>query len=433
VIIEPRYRDWTGEWHDVNPDTLALVRGLVDEHPANADAYAVANASPPDAPRLVVPDERQVGLAVQVYSLWSEGSGGIGDLCDVAQLAEAAGADFLLLSPLHAPAPQLPQDPSPYFPSSRELRNPLHLRVAGVDAPNDPSSPIDRDAVWKAKLAELEREYAYASLVPDIPGFDDWVQQRIDDQLRAAAAAGAGLVHDIAVGFDPKGADAARWKDVLAPGMHIGAPPDEFNRNGQDWGLPPFVPDRLTAVDYLPIATALETAATHAAGIRIDHVMGLFRLFWIPDGASPAEGVYVRYPAAELLDVVAGVSQRYGVFVIGEDLGTVEPGVREALAARGILSYKVLRFEEEPPEAWPRLSVASATTHDLPTLAATGTDVAAVHAQLRGAGSVLVVYTAEDVLRMTEQPNKPGVDDPWNWCRRLPVPVDELARRFAQE
>jgi 4-alpha-glucanotransferase len=302
-----------------------------------------------------------------------------------------------------------------------------------VEDANDPAVPIDRDAVWKAKLAALEREYAYASLGPELPAFDDWVQQRIDAQLHAAATAGAGLVNDIAVGFDPAGADAERWKDVLAPGMHIGAPPDAFNPDGQDWGVPPFVPDRLRAVSYLPIEAPLEAAAAHAAGIRIDHVMGLFRLFWIPEGASPADGVYVRYPAADLLDVVASVSQRFGVFVIGEDLGTVEPGVREALAARGVLSYKVLRFENEPPSKWPRLSVASATTHDLPTLEAIGADVAGVHAQLRTAGSVLAVFTAEDVLRMTEQPNKPGIDDPWNWRRRLPVPVDELARRFSEQ
>ena len=428
MIVEPRYRDGKGEWHDVNPDTLRMVRALVDEHPPNAAAYAVANASPRYARRCVVPLERRVGLAVQVYSLWSDDSAGIGDLRDVAELAGSAGVDFLLLSPLHAPAPGIPQQASPYFPSSRVLRNPLHLRVEGVSLPNDPAMPIDRDAVWKAKTAALEREYAYASLGPDTPPFDAWVQSRIDDQLCETAHAGAGLVHDIAVGFDPAGADAAQWREVIAPGMHVGAPPDEFNRAGQDWGVPPFVPDRLTAVGYRPIEDALDAAARHGVGIRIDHVMGLFRLFWIPDGASPADGVYVRYPAAELLDVVAGVSQRHGVFVIGEDLGAVEDGVRDALAARGILSYKVLRFEQQPPKYWPRLSVASATTHDLPTLASIGASVPGVHTRLRRSGSVLVVFTAEDVLGLTEQPNKPGVDDPWNWRRRLPVAVADLAR-----
>ena len=428
MIIEPGFRDWKGEWRDVNPDTLKLVRDLVDEHPPNAAAYEVANASPPYARRCVVPAERLTGLAVQVYSLWSEHSGGIGDLRDVEELARTSGADFLLLSPLHAPAPGVPQQPSPYFPSSRVLRNPLHLRVEGVQFPNDPAVPIDRDAVWVAKMAALER--AYASLDAPALGFDDWVQARIDEQLRDAAAAGAGLIHDIAVGFDPAGADAATWRDVIADGMHVGAPPDEFNKHGQDWGVPPFVPDRLAAVGYRPIADALAAAAAHGVGVRIDHVMGLFRLFWIPEGATPADGVYVRYPAAELLDLVASVSQAHGVFVIGEDLGTVEPGVREALAARGVLSYKVLRFEEDPPTAWPRLSLAAAATHDLPTIAASRASVAGVHARLRSAASVLVAFTAEDVLHMTEQPNKPGIDDPWNWSRRLPVAVDELARRY---
>jgi 4-alpha-glucanotransferase len=345
-------------------------------------------------------------------------------------LARASGADFLLLSPLHAPAPGIPQQPSPYFPSSRVSRNLLHLRVDGVHLPNDPAVPIDRDAVWRAKVAALAREHAALGGTP--PSFDDWVQARIDEQLRDAARAGAGLVHDIAVGFDPEGSDAARWRDLLADGMHVGAPPDEFNQDGQDWGVPPFVPDRLAAAEYRPIADALDAAAAHGVGIRIDHVKGLFRLFWIPEGATPADGVYVRYPAAELLDLVASVSQRHGVFVIGEDLGTVEPGVREALAARGILSYKVLRFEEDPPAEWPRLSLAAATTHDLPTIAGSRASVTGVHARLREASSVLIAYTAEDVLGMTEQPNKPGIDDPWNWSRRLPVSVTDLAARFAQ-
>ena len=430
MIVEPRYRDWKGDWRDVNPDTLKLVRELVDEHPDNAAAYEIENASPAGCLRCVVPRQRQVGLAVQVYSLWSDGSSGIGDLEDVAELARTCDADFLLLSPLHAPAPGFPQQPSPYFPSSRELRNPLHLRVPGVSLPNDPAVPIDRDAVWDAKKTELEREYAYLSLADDSTPFDEWVQARIDAQLRDAAAAGAGLVHDIAVGFDPAGIDADRWRDLIAPGMSIGAPPDEFNTEGQNWGLPPFVPDRLSAAHHQPIAAALEAAAAHGVGMRIDHVMGLFRLYWVPDGASPADGVYVRYPAAELLDVVATISQRHNVFVVGEDLGTVEPGVREALAARGILSYKVLKFEDEAPSQWPRLSLASATTHDLLTTAAEGQDVAKVHAELLGSNSLLVVFTAEDVLEMTEQPNKPATDDPWNWSRRLPVPVEELARRY---
>ena len=450
MIVEPRYRDGTGTWHAVNPDTLRMARALVDEHPPNAAAYEVANAAPRYARRCVVPLERRVGLAAQVYSLWSDASAGIGDLADVATLASSSGADFLLLSPLHAPSPHLPQEPSPYFPSSRQFRNPLHLRVDGASLANDPAVPIDRDAVWTDKRAALRAEFLafagdpafdaycaaqgddllrYASFVePSMVEFGRWVQWRIDEQLATAAQAGGGLVHDLAVGVDPGGAEAWMWRDLLAPGWHVGAPPDAFNRDGQDWGVPPYVPDRLAAAGYRPFVAALEAAAGHGVGVRIDHVMGLFRLFWIPEGAAPADGVYVRYPAAEMLDLVAEVSQRFGVFVLGEDLGAVEDGVRDALAARGVLAYKVLRFEDDPPARWPRQSLAAATTHDLPTIAGSGGDAAAVHARLRTTGSVLIAFSAEDVLGLVDQPNRPGIADPWNWSRRLPVSVEEPAR-----
>jgi 4-alpha-glucanotransferase len=388
-----------------------MVRALVDEHPPDADAYAVANASPPGCAVCVAPTRRLTGIAVQIYSLWSEQSQGIGDLIDVATLAELSGADVLLLSPLHAPNDGFPQQSSPYFPSSRERRNPLLARVDGVSLPNDPDELIDRDAVWKAKR----------DLVTD---------ELVEQQLRHAANAGAGLIHDIAVGFDPDGYDAHRWRDLIAPGMHIGAPPDALGPQGQNWGVPPFVPHLLTGADFAPIRAALESAAAFGAGVRIDHVMGLFRLFWIPEGAEPADGVYVRYPAAALLDVVAEISQRHNVFVVGEDLGTVEPGVREALHRRQVLSYKVLLFEDDPPEGWPALSLAAATTHDLPTLTGQGMAVDDVHRRLLRAGSSIVVLTAEDLVGAVHQPNEPGTVKPTNWSRRLPVPVREVARAF---
>ncbi len=411
MIVEEGFEDWKGDWVTANPDTVRMVRDLVDTDPPNAAAYEVANASPAGCSTCVVPAKRLTGIAVQVYSLWSEGSQGIGDLVDVAELARRSGADVMLLSPLHRPNDGLPQQASPYFPSSRERRNPLLARVPGVSLPNDPTELIDRDAVWKAKH----------ELVTDA---------LIDEQLRDAATAGAGLIHDIAVGFDPDGYDAHRWRDLIAPGMHIGAPPDALGPHGQNWGVPPFVPHLLVAADYAPIRAALDAAAEFGAGIRIDHVMGLFRLFWIPDGAEPADGVYVRYPAAELLDVVAAVSRRHQVFVVGEDLGTVEPGVREALAARKMMSYKVLSFEEDPPEQWPTLSLAAAETHDLPTLAGRGLSAEKVHARLLRAGSRVVVLTAEDLVGSIHQPNEPGTVKPTNWSRRLPVPVTDLAEAF---
>ncbi|MEY2398031.1 MAG: 4-alpha-glucanotransferase [Actinomycetota bacterium] len=507
MIVEPGFYDWDHVWRDANPETLRMVRDVVDvdDEPS---AYDVANASPAGAARCVVPDQRRDGIAAQVYALWSRDSGGIGDLEDVADLARASGAQLLLLSPLHAPLPGLPQQASPYFPSSRQYRNPLHLRVSGVPATNDPSEIIGRDKVWETKLAALMRQwegfggdprfdayvaregddlvrYATFCALSDFFGrpwsswpsellhpagvgvrafaveraervrFHQWLQWRIDEQLGEAANAGAGLIHDVAVGVDPAGADAWMWQDLFAPGFHIGAPPDEFNQAGQDWGLPPMVPAKLRAAQYRPIQAALAAAARHGAGFRIDHVMGLFRLYWVPDGGSPADGVYVRYPAREMLDMVAGVSQRSGAFAVGEDLGTVEPGVREALAARGILSYKVLWFEDDAPGDWPELSLASVTTHDLPTIAGVwgGTDadpairerlervvgaddlstdevIARVHARLGTAASRAVVVTAEDLIGVTERPNQPGTTERWNWSRRLPVPVEDVAAAY---
>lgn len=207
-----------------------------------------------------------------------------------------------------------------------------------------------------------------------------WLQWQCDQQLAeaqaTARAAGQriGVVHDLAVGVGPHGADAWALQDDLALDMTIGAPPDSFNQRGQVWELPPLRPDRLAATGYAAFRDMLRSVLRHAGGIRIDHAMGLFRLFWVPDGVSPADGTYVRYPAADLLGVLALEAHRAGAVVVAEDLGTVEDGVREELASRGILGSAVLWFERESddsgfrPSATYRADVfASVTTHDLPT------------------------------------------------------------------
>ena len=167
-------------------------------------------------------------------------------------------------------------------------------------------------------------------------------------------------------------------QDLLAHGVRVGAPPDEFNRFGQDWGLPPFVPHALRDAGYAPLARLWGAAMGDGGGLRIDHVMGLFRLFWIPPGGGPSEGAYVRYRGDELLATLAVESVRAGAVVVGEDLGTVEPEVRSALADAGLLSYRLAWFEDGPPEEYPRQALAAVTTHDLPTVAGvwTGDDVA---------------------------------------------------------
>jgi (1->4)-alpha-D-glucan 1-alpha-D-glucosylmutase len=199
------------------------------------------------------------------------------------------------------------------------------------------------------------------------------------DQLAAVAAKARalaiGLYLDVAVGADPAGAEAWRTASLAARDVAIGAPPDEFNPLGQDWGLVPFLPARLRDTGFAPIAAMLRAAMRDAGAVRIDHVMGLVRQFWIPRGAPPAAGAYVRYPRDALFDVVARESVRARCAVVGEDLGTLPQGLPQALAARAILSYRLLYFEREANGAfrrsadYPRDALVAATTHDLATLA----------------------------------------------------------------
>src|SRR5690606_21300188 len=169
------------------------------------------------------------------------------------------------------------------------------------------------------------------------------------------------------------GADCWRNQGLYASGVSIGAPPDDFNHLGQDWGLPPLNPLRLRASGYGAFIGALRENMSWAGALRIDHVMGLMRLFWIPHGRSAAEGAYVLYPFEDLLGIVALESQRNRCLVIGEDLGTVPPEVRAGMQRVGMLSYRVLYFEQDehgfkPPAAYPAAALATVSTHDLPTL-----------------------------------------------------------------
>src|SRR5947207_4078298 len=208
---------------------------------------------------------------------------------------------------------------------------------------------------------------AFGEAHGDRVAFHEWLQWLIDRQLGAAGAELA-LMQDLPIGVDPDGADAWTWQDVLANGASVGAPPDRYVVAGQDWGLPPFVPHRLAGAGYEPFVHTVRAALRHAGGLRLDHVMGLFRLFWVPHGLRPADGAFVRYPADALLGIVALESVRAGAFIVGEDLGTVEEGVRERLAEQAILGYRVVWFEPNPPAHYPALALATVTTHDLPTI-----------------------------------------------------------------
>jgi len=308
----------------------------------------------------------------------------------------------------------------------------------------------------------------YADAHAERIGFHTWVQWLADEQLAKAAAAGPRIIADLPVGFDPGGFDAWDWQAVLAEGVSIGAPPDPFNLGGQNWGLPPFVPQRLREVRLQPFIATVRAALRHVGGLRIDHVLGLFRLWWVPGDGSADQGAYVRYPVDELLAVLAVESVRADAIIIGEDLGTVGPGVRTRLAARGVLSTRLTPFERRSPDAYPRRVLAAITNHDLPTIAGawTGRDVRdqraagidvdarqiawwrnriaslaglpqtariedvvlAAHSTLAASPACLVSATLEDALRVTERPNIPGTgpEQRANWSLALPAPLEQL-------
>lgn len=326
-------------------------------------------------------------------------------------------------------------------------------------------------AGWSHWPEELRRPGSpgvarFATDHADRVAFHEWVQWLLDEQMRRAAAE-LPLVVDVPVGVDRDGADAWAWQDVMALDASIGAPPDRFNVAGQDWGLPPFIPGRLRAAGYEPFVQTLRAALRHAGGLRIDHAMGLFRLWWLPFGEDPRHGAYVRYPSDELLEILTIESGRAGAVVIGEDLGTVAPGIRRELRRRGVLAYRLAYFERRPPARYPRASLAAVGTHDLPTIAGTwlGTDlevqrraglepdtaglallrarlaraagvapsvaldevILAAHRALAASPAAIVVASLEDAARVEERPNLPGtVDQHPNWSIPLPAAIEGL-------
>ena len=335
---------------------------------------------------------------------------------------------------------------------------------------------------------------ARRQLAPRV-AFHSWIQHRCSDQLLgvrdAAHAAGMalGVIHDLAVGVDADGADAWALADVLATGVTVGAPPDNYTPPGQDWGLPPWRPDRLAATGYRALRDMLTAVLAHADGLRIDHVAGLWRLWWIPPGDGPDRGTYVHYDADAMLAVLALAAHQARAIVIGEDLGTVEPEVTQALADNAMLGCAVSWFVRDesapdqlllPPARWPQRAAASISTHDLPTaagflrgdhvraragrgllddvpaelaaaereraelLALLGSEgllppadngsepdeatiIAAMHRLLAATPSRLKLVSPYDVLAEPRQPNLPGtVDEYPNWRIPLPHSLEQL-------
>ena len=587
--VQERWQDALRRWHDVSPETVAVILDAMgtDGHgsPPPGPSLFVRSGRPAsvDGPADLTLEDGEVhrvdgslpaglpfgyhslvrlddglrtdvivspgacplpanapswGWALQLYAVRSAESWGMGDLGDLARLGRWAardlGAGLVLVNPLHAAHPTLPQSTSPYFPSSRRFRNPLYLRVEDVDGAAsldnlgslaaagralNAERHIDRDAVFRLKMEALEAlweafagdrafdtwreaqgdalgDYAAFCVLaeehgpdwrtwpesaqhpgaPDVAAvrrtrygrwsFHQWLQWLVDRQLQAASA-DIDVMHDLAVGVDPAGADGWLWQDQLALGMAVGAPPDEFSTSGQSWGLPPFDPWRLRTAGYRPFIETIRATLGHAGGLRLDHVMGLFRLWWVPSEASPAEGAYVRYCADDLLDIVALECHRAGAYAVGEDLGTVEDHVRTELADRRVLSYRLLWFEDTPPSEYPVQALAAVTTHDLPTVAGlwTGSDLAdqkeiglapneeattslrdrlklatglhddapvdevvtATYEALAESPSLLLTAGLDDALGVRERPNMPGTLEQWpNWRIALPLTLEQI-------
>jgi glycogen operon protein len=306
--------------------------------------------------------------------------------------------------------------------------------------------------------------------------FLQWLcERKLKRACDSMAGMEIGLYADLAVGAAPDGAEAWASQHLLGEGASIGAPPDPFAADGQVWGLPPPVPHALTASGYRGFAELLQANMAHAGALRIDHAMGLSRLFWVPEGAGGSDGAYVSYPFADLLGHVTLASARARCMVVAEDLGTVPEGFREAISAADVLRYKVMLLDREgrcfaPPSSYPHLSLACVTNHDLPTLAGwwKGADIEeelelgrrdnaevaiteralereelarevgdgnlseAVHRRLALGGSGIVTVQAEDLAGEESAVNVPGTDtERPNWRRKLAKPVDELMRESA--
>jgi glycogen debranching enzyme GlgX len=529
------------------PQPLGRHRLLNEDRPERFSHLTVA---PPGCylPPALLAGERRFGIAAHLYSLRSNGDQGIGDFTTLKRLsAEAArnGASLIGLNPLHALFPHNRDRASPYHPSDRRFLDPVYIDVSGFPGgaglPPQPG-PVDYPAVWARKLAILKaafkpgrldaipdglRRFATFETIAEVLGTSDWqawpeelrhpsdagvaafaaqhaaaiglhafIQTLADEQLAAAAASARrdglaiGFYRDLAVGAAPDGAEAWSAQDTLMHGVSVGAPPDPFSAAGQVWCLPPPDPVAMRRDGYASFNELLVANMRHAGALRIDHVMGLRRLFVVPDGTGAADGAYVTYPLDDLLAQVALQSQRARCLVVGEDLGTVPEGMSAALAAHNILSYSVLWFERRdgrirPPPEWRPLAAACVSTHDLPTLAGwwNGGDIEekeglgliggaaaeqaradraaeksalvsqlqdeglleemdidfrqplpqpvarAVHAFVAATPALLTLVQADDLAGETEAVNLPGTDrERPNWRRRLDINAEALCR-----
>ncbi|MCD2324310.1 4-alpha-glucanotransferase [Sphingomonas sp. IC-56] len=499
----------------------------------------------------IAPGTRPWGTAAQIYSLRDEQPfGDFGSLADFVSQARNAGADAVMMSPVHALFTTDPSRYSPYSPSSRHFLNPWFADAGRGWFDDEAGGLIDWQQAVPAKLAALRRLYdakrddpgfrsfaagADAALIgharfealhahffastgargwqdwpevyrrPDAPAVEQfardqageidfhlflqwWTDQSLSRAGDPASGMAIGLVTDLAVGLDPGGSHAWSRGEELMMGIGIGAPPDAFQAAGQNWGITSFSPFALQRLEYAPFIGLIRSAMRHAGGIRIDHALGLRRLWVVPSGAEPLDGAYLRFPEQDILRLIALESHRARALVIGEDLGVVPPGFRDTIAERGLMGMRVLPFERDeagdftPSSGWDEQAAAMTSTHDLTPIAgwwqgrdidwreklgaagdreadrtqratersslwqacsdagvAKGLEPApdqpepaldAVIAFAAQAPCELLIVPAEDLFGLDEAPNLPGtVDEHPNWRRRLPDRAEALFAR----
>ncbi|MEO8881483.1 MAG: 4-alpha-glucanotransferase [Gemmatimonadaceae bacterium] len=421
-------------------------------------------------PKCMAPIRPAMGLIANLYAVRSDRNWGVGDITDLATIAEWSGekgAAFVGVNPLHA-LRNRGHGISPYSPVSRLYRNPIYIDITAVPELGectdvhalleDPetiatlvslrsSTHVDYDRAWALKRRALEmlhrtfivrhrdarsgrgRDYrtyieqegatlvnfatfcalddhfagtgelrgwqqwpieyrhpASADVVAFRAGnenavdFHRWMQFELDRQIGSAATLaresglGIGIYQDLAIGAAPDSADVWAFGHLFLTGVSVGAPPDGYAPQGQNWGLPPIDPRQLVEDRYAFWIALIRATLRHAGALRIDHILGLFRQFWIPAGMPGKLGAYVRFPTAEMLGILALESVRHHALVVGEDLGTVPPEVPDILERWGILSSRVMYFEREsdgrfrPASSYPKLSLTTADTHDMATI-----------------------------------------------------------------
>lgn len=478
--------------------------------------------------------------------------GDLGTLAEAATAFGRAGASALAISPTHALYPSDPARFSPYSPSTRLFHNVLLADPTLIGAPPPPvigEELIDWRSAAPTRLhhlratfdglsddlhaavaafrhqrgATLEAHARFDALHATFGGggWRDWpdayrdpsgeavtrfaaehadrvtfyafLQWLTDLSLAAAQRAARetmaiGLIADLAVGMDSGGSHGWSRRDELLTGLSIGAPPDHLGPEGQTWGITALDPFALARTGFRPFIETIRASLAHAGGIRIDHALGFERLWVVPEGAPASAGAYLTMPAAHLKRIVAIEAHRADAIVIAEDLGTIPPGLRDDLSARGMLGMRVLLFERDwngafiPPDRWDRETVAMTGTHDTPTIAGwwSGRDIAwgrqlgravpheaeawrageraslwaavggsddapgeppldTILAAVSTAPAPLAIFPLEDIVGIVEQPNIPGtIEEHPNWRRRMPGPAAEMltrpdvARRAAQ-